>query len=60
MSIYTSINMSICQCHSMCMVRWPGRVTARFQIAPLPNCSDSKLRRFQIGLNCDVVVPSIV
>ena len=30
-------------------VRWPGRVTARFQIAPLPNCAASKLLRFQIA-----------
>ena len=34
---------------------WPGRVTARFQ-----KCVTSKLLRFQIGLNCDVVVPSII
>ena len=36
-------------------LRWPGRVTACFQ-----KCATSKLLRFQIGLNCDVVVPSII
>ena len=36
-------------------LRWPGRVTARFQ-----KCATSKLLRFQIGLNCDVVVSSII
>ena len=49
MSIYTSINMSICQC-IVCV--WYG--------GPEGSLRASKLRRFQIGLNCDVVVPSIV
>ena len=51
-------------------MRASGRVHARassslFSVlykshCALPNIAASKLRRFQIGLNCDVVVPSIV
>ena len=39
-------------------VRWPGRVTARFQIAPLPNWAKPDIFKLRlIRHNCDLRVP---